>query len=312
MIAKLFVLSIANFCGIFFLLAIDATSLAFAETTFAIAYTSARGNGQSESGSLESTESVGTNVNLRNGIYRGEAHRPEPDDQPPVEGRSAGDDMNSSKGIEGTTTSTEEGEDEEEEDKLSWPEGLPEAAGGDANTIDYSGLRSCDEDTEDLLSMNADIRMELSAIDLQYLENASIENVCNRDGKFSSCDFDFGLYQSNLQMVCKNHGGNFYSTEHSIQCQNQITMEKLYYQFDHFPSCFAAACEEMDAKRLLTERINSITQTMSEYLDTPCFADDDILRHANDASLVESPGSIRSRQWVNVFAIAPFLLFHWM
>ncbi len=176
---------------------------------------------------------------------------------------------------------------------------------------DTSTHGTCAEDTEYLLTSYEDIRLELWAVDQQYLENASIENVCVRDGQNSNCNFDFRRYPSNLETVCNNHGGNFLRTEHSIQCHNPSTMERLYYQFDHYPSCCSELCEMTDANRLLTERIDSITELMSEYLQMICFADDDILRHANDSSsLLEASGSApRPWQLLPILLTAvPFLL----
>lgn len=170
---------------------------------------------------------------------------------------------------------------------------------------------TCDDDTEYLLASYEDIRLELWSVDQQYLENASIKDVCVRDGEFSKCNFDFRRYPSNLETVCSSHGGNFFRTEHSIQCHNPSTMERLYYQFDHYPSCCSELCEMTDANRLLTERIDSITEMMSEYLQMTCFADFDILRHANDSSsLLETSGSAeQSWRWLpTMLIVVPFLL----
>jgi len=169
---------------------------------------------------------------------------------------------------------------------------------------------SCAEDTERLLILNEDIRLELSAIDIEYLENASIQNVCKRDGQFSNCKFDFRLFPNELQKVCEKHGGSFDETEHSIQCHNPSTKESLYYQFDHYPSCFSEACEKTDANQLVAEQIKSISQSMSEYLEMSCFADDDILRYANGASSMESSGMKRSWHGIQIFPVAAFLLTH--
>jgi len=137
----------------------------------------------------------------------------------------------------------------------------------DTNIVALAEPASCAQDTERLLNMNEDIRFELSAIDIEYLENGSIQNVCKRDGKSSNCIFDFRLFPNELQRVCENHGGNFDETEHAIQCHDSNTKESLYYQFDHYPSCFSAACEKTDAKQFAAKRIDSITQTLSEYLE---------------------------------------------
>jgi hypothetical protein len=305
------VVPIVNFLGIIIFLSAIDSSLALSDNVFAdvadvsytVSYTSSRG--KSQSGSVETTGSARSDVDISNGIYRGEAsvYSPGPDDQLHEAG-STRDDMNISNESGASTDSPSP----EQEDQILSDARSAGAVGGDTNSIEFSEHTSCEEDTENLLEVNEDIRLELSVIDQHYLENASIENACNREGKISSCNFDFREYPSNLQMVCEKHGGNFYRTEHSIQCYDLSTMESLYYQFDYYPSCFSAFCGEIDAKRLVIERIDSITQTMSEFLEMTCFADDDILRSANDASLIESSGSKRSWQWIQAFSVVPFLL----
>ena len=229
-------------------------------------------------------ETVRSEVGIMSGIFRGEA---------------------SAVGSEGHEISYNNGigaraEDSEASDLLTWTEESP----------GLSEHGSCADDTEYLLAAYEDIRLELSAIDEQYLENASIEDVCVRDGKSSNCNFDFRKYPSNLETICNNRGGSFYLTEHSIQCHNPSTMERLYYQFDHYPSCCSELCERSDANGLLTERIDSITEVMSEYLQMSCFADYDILRHANDSSsLLESSGSFRrSQHWLEIASAVSLLL----
>jgi len=310
--AKL-MLPIVNTLGIIIFLSIIDSSLCLSDNIFAdvgdadhsytINYTSSRG--KSRSGGLEATESAGSDVDISNGIYRGEAsvYAPERDDELHEAG-STGDAMNiSNEGGASTDSPSPEREDQVVSE-------LAGNVGGDTNDNIFSEPTSCEEDTENLLEVNEDIRSELSVIDQHYLEHAGIENACTRNGKSSSCDFDFRDYPSNLQMVCKNDGGIFYRTEHSIQCYDLNTMESLYYQFDYYPSCFSAFCGEIDARRLVTERIDSITETMSEFLEMTCFADDDILRFANDASLmIESSGSSRrSWHWIQLVSVVPFLL----
>lgn len=187
------------------------------------------------------------------------------------------------------------------------------------NIVDISGGHAlCVEDTESIISVNEDIRLELSAIDTRYLENASIEKVCDEDGTNSNCNFDFRLFPNKLQSVCERDGDDFYETEHSIQCHNSMTKESLYYQFDHYPSCFSTYCKHDDVKQLLAGRIDSMTKAMSEYLDMTCYADDDILRHANDAgstdasltdaSLTESSGVRKSWVGIQMVPVAALLL----
>lgn len=195
-------------------------------------------------------------------------------------------------------------------DQLSEAAQSSGSAIGDANIVGLAEPASCAQDTERLLNMNENIRLELSAIDIQYLENASIQNVCKRDGKISNCNFDFRLFPNELQMVCENYGGNFDETEHSIQCHDPNTKESLYYQFDHYPSCFSVACEKTDGKQFVAKRIDSITQALSEYLGMACFADDDILRYANDASsiAIESSGIKSSLHGIQMFPVAALLM----
>mmetsp|Transcript_26499 Transcript_26499/g.62036 ORF Transcript_26499/g.62036 Transcript_26499/m.62036 type:complete len:277 (-) Transcript_26499:39-869(-) len=197
----------------------------------------------------------------------------------------------------------------EREGRMSGPAKSSGSTIANANTVDISdGHALCVEDTESIISLNEDIRLELSAIDTRYLENASIDNVCDRDDKYSNCNFDFRLFPNKLQNVCQQYGDEFFETEHSIQCHNPITKESLYYQFDHYPSCFSAFCKQEDVKQLLARRIDAITQAMEEYLDMSCFADDDILRHADDTILIESSGIQRSWAGIEMFPIATSLL----
>jgi hypothetical protein len=276
-----------------------------ADQSYTISYTSSRG--KSRSGGLEPTESAGNDVDISNGIYRGEAsvYTPERDNHELHEAGSTRGAINSSnEGGASTDSPSPERVDQVVSELNTWD------VGGNTNNNVFSEPTSCKEGTENLLEMNEDIRSELSVIDRQYLEHAGIENACIRDEKISTCDFDFRDYPSNLQMVCENDDGIFYRTEHSIQCYDLSTMESLYYQFDYYPSCFPAFCGEIDVKRLVTERIDSITETMSEFLEMTCFADDDILRLANDASLiVESSGSSnRLWHWIQLVSVLPFLL----
>ena len=302
-----FVVLIVHVLGLLFLSDIDP-SLALTDNAVAgvaDVYHSTRVKGRS--GALESTGPVGSDVTITKGIYRGEAsaRSSEPDDELSV---VRGDnDMSDESGVPIDSP--------EREDQLSWATQSPGAEEGDKHSINYSRHPSCQEDNEDLIGMYEDIRTELATVDLQYLENASIEDVCSRNGNFRSCNFNFQEYPSNLEMVCNNHGAIFYLTEHSIQCHDLRTMENLYYQFDHYPSCFSAVCEERDAKGLVKERIDHITRSMSEYLDMYCFADEEILRHANDESLTAESSSGRttiSWRWLQALLVAPtILLIHW-
>mmetsp|Transcript_152 Transcript_152/g.381 ORF Transcript_152/g.381 Transcript_152/m.381 type:complete len:283 (+) Transcript_152:72-920(+) len=232
---------------------------------------------EENSGPVESTGVRGS-TDIANGIYRGEAASPSYNSRQdiPISGRSGR--------LSGSTKVKTDIVDSSEEQL------------------------SCVEDTENTFALNEDIRLELSAIDTRYLESASIENACNRDGKISNCDFDFRLLPNKLQEVCEKDGDNFYETEHSIQCHNPSTKESLYYQYDHYPSCFSAACEQIDVKQLVAGRIDSITQTLAEYLEMSCFADDDILRQANDASLIESAGVKILWHGIQMLPIATFLI----
>jgi len=271
------------------------SALVSGDNLFADVYKNTRGTDNSP----DSTGSVETDYDLILGINRGESS---PID---FEGESASPDtvyqISYTNGIGETTDTTQP------------VDVLPDAADTArlSDTLHF-GHASCIEETEDMLAAYEDIRMELMSIDQQYLENASVENVCVKDGKISNCNFDFREYPSNLESVCNNRGGNYYKTEHSIQCHNPSTMESLYYQFDHYPSCCSSNCEQNDANNLLSGRIDSITDVMSDFLQMSCFADYDILRHANDGSSIHalensSSSTQRSWRWTLLSAL-PFLI----
>jgi len=290
--------SIVNLAGICFLSGLDA-SMASGENVFADVYKNTRGMDNSEI--PESTNSVEMEYDLMSGINRGRGSAI--DEEGDVVSQQAEYNASYNNGLEASTDISEPVE--------PLPEAVPTSRMED--TIHF-GHASCLEETEDLLAAYEDIRLELSAIDQQYLENASIENVCVQDGEVSNCNFDFRNYPSNLESVCNNRGGNFYVTEHSIQCHNPSTIGSLYYQFDHYPSCCSESCERNDRNDLLTGRIDSITEAMSEFLQMSCFADYDILRHANEtSSLLDSAGSAtrtqRSIQGLQILLVAlPMLL----
>ena len=294
------VVSAVNIFGVLFL-SHTSRSLASEDNNFAAVYNSYRENARSGS-----TDSMENDVDISKGIYRGEASRiynPERDDRSP-QTESTRDDA----GI-GDKTISEASYNNSE--KLNQPSETTQSAvaeEGDWNETVALENFSCEENTENLLAANDDIRIEQSAIDRQYMEHASIENACDRNGDFLNCIFDFESYPNNLQTACNNHMGDFCETEHSIQCHNPNTMESLYYQIDHYPSCFSAACERDDVTRLVSERIDSITRSISEYLEMPCFADDDILRYANQASLIESSGGNLLWHWIWIFPVVPSML----
>jgi len=298
------VASAVNVVGVIFLSRIYR-ALASEDNSFADVYHSARGNGR-----YGSIYSVGSGIDISKGIHRGEASRiynPERDDRP-AQAESMKDDSGIGETIEASYNSPEH---------LNQPSGTAQSPGDNGEDLNFDHMDvsenlSCEENTENLLDTNADIRFELSAIDIQYLENGSIENACDRDGNFFNCKFDFLSYPNNLQAVCNNHMGRFYGTEHSIQCHNPNTMESLYYQFDHYPSCFSAACEQNDVTRLVLERIDTIAEAISNYLDMSCLVDDDILRNANIASLIDSSGCKILSYWAWVFPVLLFLLNHWI
>ena len=283
------IVPIANLIGILVLSCIDP--LLASRENIADAYAS-----RNRSGSMGST---GDNIFVNN-IYRGEASVTVPQYNNAI---STND--NAGIGDENGVSN-----DSLEQEDLSPKEARTPAANDlEISNIYYSESASCEENTENLFSVYEDIRSEISDIDQRYLENASVENACNQDGRLSTCKFDFLLYPSNLETVCTMHGGNFYLSEHSIQCHDHNTAESLYYQFDHYPSCFSIACEDSDTKRLVTERIGYITQRMSEYLQMSCYADEDILRYANDASSHKSSGNMKTTwPWVGVFSILGVLL----
>ncbi len=155
-------------------------------------------------------------------------------------------------------------------------------------TVQYgetSGVSSCAEASETLIAQE-DLRWELQDINVDYLENASIEKACspsiaNQDDL--SCDFDFGLFRNNLNEVCGNHGGVYDEREHSIQCHNPKTLQQLYYQFDHFPNCFPASCERSELETMMRRQIDSVRRALEIDSGMTCYADYDILRHANDS-----------------------------
>mmetsp|Transcript_17014 Transcript_17014/g.38843 ORF Transcript_17014/g.38843 Transcript_17014/m.38843 type:complete len:355 (+) Transcript_17014:122-1186(+) len=221
------------------------------------------------------------------------------------------DDSTETSGPDTSTNGTDDGDETEVAKRPNEPVVDSE------NDISISGDASCEEATQNFLIEYPDIRIEISAIDQNYLEHASIQNVCYKDGKFSSCNFDFELYPNNLKTVCTDHGGNFYRTEHSIQCHNPSTMESLYYQFDHYPSCFSTACEDQNSKQLVERRINAITESMSDYLGMPCLADEDILKQATFEEIFkESSGYTRSsgQHWIRFVVpfISSFLLIYFI
>ncbi len=293
--------SIVNLVGMCFLSGIDA-STASGDNVFADVYKNTRGMDSSEI--PESTNSVEMDYDLMSGINRG---RGSPiDAEGDVVSQQTAFTASYNNGLGASTVSSEP------------VEPLPKAVATPRleDTIHF-GHASCIEETEDLLAAYEDIRLELSAIDQQYLENASIENVCTKDGEVSNCNFDFRNYPSNLESVCNNRGGNFYVTEHSIQCHNPSKMESLYYQFDHYPSCCSESCERNDRNDLLTGRIDSITEAMSEFLEMSCFADFDILRHANETiSFLDSAGSTTAQRSIQELQILlgalPMLLINYL
>jgi hypothetical protein len=193
----------------------------------------------------------------------------------------------------------------EQADQILDPEHPFESERGHTE-IALNETTTCTKDTERLLIANEDIRMELSIINIQYLENASIRKACKRDETFSNCIFDFRLFPNELKSVCENHGGSYDETEHSIQCNKRSTKESLYYQFDHYPSCMSTTCEIADMTKMVSERIDLISRNIGEYLGFDCLADEEILRHANDydydydnyASSAETTGMKNISMWL--------------
>jgi hypothetical protein len=177
-------------------------------------------------------------------------------------------------------------------------EGTTESASSSSGTTSsFSSLSSCSGDLEALVE-NEDLRTELSAINLHYLENGSIQRACRRDGNSLDCKLDFRLYPSNLREVCEKHGGSYWEKEHSLQCQNSDTDENLYYQLDHVPSCFAASCGETDAKKITSSQVDGVRRALEENSGMLCLSDWEILEHAG-----ESDGSAGSRQYYHAVSL---------
>jgi hypothetical protein len=178
-------------------------------------------------------------------------------------------------------------------------------------TVD-TGISSCFKDSESLIGYE-DIRMELSFINLYYLEHGTRNRACtvNADndengnsGLYSNCHVDFLEASANLNEVCAKHDGKYSETEHSIQCYNSQTNEQLYYQLDHFPGCFAVSCTKHDIDQFITKQVDYVRRALedagggagtsgegstklsssSTSSGMVCYADYDILRHPNALS----------------------------
>jgi hypothetical protein len=238
-----------------------------------------------ELGTVETAGSPGGGLHFANGIYRGDAS--------PYGIGSSGEDEPTGRGETKTVTARMPGDATE-----------GDGSNGDTNddTSFYENM-SCGDGTEFLLDLNEDIRFELSFVDSRYLENGGIGQVCVQDGKHSDCKYNFRSYPNKLQYVCEKDGGSFHETEHSIECHNPQTEESLYYQFDHYPSCFSVACEKADVTQHMSERILSISEQLSEHLDMTCFFDDDILKHAGDSVFLKSAGTSILWHGIRVFTV---------
>lgn len=149
------------------------------------------------------------------------------------------------------------------------------------STLSFTSLTSCYDDSEALIE-HEDVRMELMAINMQYLEHGSTLKACTRDGKESVCRLDFSLYHSNLHEVCEEHGGLYAEREHSIQCHNSDTDEELYYQFDNHPYCFPMSCDSVDVNKMITLHIDGVKRALEDHSGMHCLSDWEILVDANE------------------------------
>jgi hypothetical protein len=175
----------------------------------------------------------------------------------------------------------------------------------------FPSLPSCYDESE-ALNEHEDVRTELMAINMRYLENGSIKRACQRDGKASDCKLDFNLYPSNLHEACEKYGGRYAEREHSIQCRNSATEEELYYQFDHFPSCFAPSCDTVDVNKMISTQLDGVRRAMEEHSGMHCLSDWEILEYASE--MYESTGSHLFGRWVTLtyysgLGLGVFLLF---
>lgn len=191
----------------------------------------------------------------------------------------------------------EEGEDDSETSGVS----TLRTGNGNSNV-------SCKDGSETLIAQE-ELRWELQDINLQYLENASIEKTCSTssDADGTSCSFDFGLFPNNLDQVCEKYGGVYDEREHSIQCHNPSTKEQLYYQIDRFPNCFPGSCQREEIDSMVAHQIESVRQALEEDSGMVCYADYDILRHANDS---DSAGS-RIRMTTSLVVAVALVMVHY-
>jgi hypothetical protein len=160
------------------------------------------------------------------------------------------------------------------------PEGSISGSSVEASTT-FSLVTSCSDESEILIE-NEDIRIELMAINMQYLENGSTLKACQRTGLESDCRLDFTNYPNNLQQVCGDNGGIYAEREHSIQCRNSATDEELYYQFDHYPYCFPQSCDTVDVSKMISIHIDGVKRALEEHSGMLCLSDWEILEHANE------------------------------
>jgi hypothetical protein len=155
----------------------------------------------------------------------------------------------------------------------------------------------CSRDREMLLTLE-DLRGELQDVNVQYLENASVDRACGggastRDDSNRECHLDFGYFSNNLHQVCEKHGGVYEEREHSLQCHS--AKQKLYYQYDRFPNCFPASCEHTEVEDLVSKQMESVRQALEEDSGMTCYADFDILRHAGEVEWNVSVAGMTSR-----------------
>ena len=178
---------------------------------------------------------------------------------------------------------------------------------GSGNNVDVS----CTDGSETLIA-HEDVRWNIQFLNVEYLENASIDKACARsstDEMGMTCNFDFGLFPNNLDEVCEKYGGVYEEREHSIQCHDPTTKEQLYYQIDRFPNYFPAACHHDEIDSMVEHQIDTVRRALEDDSGMICYADYDILRHAGEYDGMSS-GDTRTLSMMSAIAIA--LALYWI
>lgn len=105
------------------------------------------------------------------------------------------------------------------------------------------------------------------------------------------CRVDFRLFPSRLQQRCQANGGRYDESEHSIQCHSPTARQSLYFQYDHYPSCYALSCEEQQVRDQVAQQIDAMKVALEADTGLQCYTDNDILAHAVAASQQEDNDS---------------------